>query len=111
MKRERLLRIKKNVIKNKIPWYLKMSDEDIGSFSARQLELICEIATRSEALRESCSPFYSLSATEVLQKSSNRIAEFTDNGVTEVSQEEIISGAAGGILKNFLDGTEKEPLL
>lgn len=111
MKKERLLKIKKNAIKNNIPWYIKMSDEEIGCFSLKQLELICEIAAKAEAFRESCEPFLSLSATEVLQKDSNRIVEFTDVGeLNEVSHEEVLTGAARGILQEYLDRTGKKPL-
>ena len=112
MKKERLLRIKENSIKGNTPWYVKMSDEEIGSFSVAQLELLCEIAKRSEEFRESCDPFYTLSATEVLQKSSNRIAEFTDVGkINEVSRDNVLSGAAKYVFKNYLDKTGKKPLV
>lgn len=110
MRKEKLMTCKSNE-RNNMVWYLRncMTDEEMKSFSVAQLKLMSEIIGRAEKLRESKSPFYTLSATEVLHKESGKIAEFMqdDNfnyvGIREESDEEIMNGAARTIYKKYME--------
>lgn len=96
MRKEKLLEKKQDTIE-KMVWYAKMimTDEDLKKFSIPQLEVICEIMQRAEENRESRSPFYSLSACEVIQKESGKIAYFENSGeIHEETENEVLSGAA-----------------
>lgn len=103
MRKEKLLEKKQDVIENMV-WYAKMimTDEDLKKFSIPQLEAICEIIQRAEENRENRSPFYSLSACEVIQKSSGKIAYFEDSGeIHEETEEDIMKGASAPIYENY----------
>lgn len=103
MRKEKLLDKKHDSIE-KMVWYAKMimTDEDLKKFSIPQLEAICEIMQRAENNRESRSPFYSLSACEVIQKSSGKIAYFDNSGeIHEETEEEILQGAAKAIYEEY----------
>lgn len=103
MKKEKLIEKKKDAVKN-IVWYFNriMTDEDLKAFSVPQLERICELMEKAEKYRERHSPFYSLSATEVIQKSSGKIAYFEEDGtIREESREECRSGASVSILEDY----------
>lgn len=69
MRKEELLFKKSKAVKN-IRWYVKnvLTDEDLKTFSIPQLEKMIDLMERAEKFRESCSPFCTLSATEVVQK-------------------------------------------
>lgn len=103
MKKEQLLRLKQNERDNMV-WYLKdvFSDDDLRKFSLSQLKVLVELSIRAETFREKTSPFFTLSATEVLQKESGRIAEFGDN-ITEISGEEIMRSASSEIYKRYCE--------
>lgn len=107
MKKEDLLWKKKNAI-DKMVWYAKMimTDEDLKKFSIPQLQAMCEIMERAEKNREERSPFYTLTACEVVQKSSGRIAYFENEGeIHEETEKECLEGAARTI---YLDYKSKE---
>lgn len=110
MRKERLLEKKEDAVKNMM-WYFKdiMTEDDLKAFSIPQLERICGMMKRAEELRESCDPFYGLSATEVIQKSSGKIAFFEEDGtIREESKEECRTGAAVSILNDYEKRIEKK---
>lgn len=110
MRKEKLVEMKESTVKN-LTWYLKsvMKEDDLKAFSIPQLERICEMMERAEELRESCDPFYGLSATEVIQKSSGKIASFENDGtIREESKEECRTGAAVSILNDYEKRIEKK---
>lgn len=103
MRKEKLIEKKKDATKNTV-WYFEriMTEEDLKAFSIPQLERICELMEKAEEYRENHSPFYILSATEVIQKSSGKIASFEEDGtIREESREECRSGAAVSSLENY----------
>lgn len=102
MRKEKLLE-KKQEIMNSAVWYLShiMTEDEIKLFSCSQLEKLIEITHRAEKERENCSPFYVLSAIEVLEKKTGRIAMFEEECIREESEEECLSGAAAPVLKNI----------
>ena len=103
MKKEELLWKKQDTIEKMI-WYARMAitDEELKKFSIPQLELLCDIMQRAEENRESKDPFYALSACEVLQKRTGRIAYFEDKGeIREETEEEVMQGASRAIYENY----------
>ena len=105
MLKEKLLQKKQDAI-DKMVWYAKMvlTDEDIKKFSTKQLELMCDIMQRAEENREKRDPFYTLSACEVLQKSSGKIAYFENSGeIHEETEEEVLQGASVEIYKDYIN--------
>lgn len=103
MKKEKLLEKKQDAIE-KMVWYAKMimTDEDLKKFSIPQLKAICDIMQRAEENRESRSPFYTLSACEVIQKESGKIAYFENSGkIREETEQEVLSGAARPIYEEY----------
>lgn len=103
MRKEKLIEKKEDAVKNMM-WYFKdiMTEEDLKAFSIPQLERICEMAGKAENCRESCDPFYGLSATEVIQKETGRIAFFEDSEIREESYDECRSGAAKQALDEYM---------
>lgn len=106
MKKELLLQKKRSEIKS-LTWYAKniISDDVLKQFSLQQIHLICEIFQKAEDYREKCSPFYILSACEVLQKKTGKIAYFDDcsDVIYEEMEEEVLNGAASEIYKNYME--------
>lgn len=103
MRKEKLLEKKQDAIE-KMVWYAKMimTDEELKKFSIPQLETICKIMQRAEDNRESRDPFYSLSACEVIQKESGKIAYFENSGeVREETEEEVMEGAARPVYEDY----------
>ena len=93
MRKEELLFKKSEAVKN-IQWYVKnvLTDEDLKAFSIPQLEKMMELMDRAEKFRESCAAFYTLSANEVTQKSTGKIAYFENSGeVREETAEEYLA--------------------
>lgn len=94
MRKEELLFKKSESVKN-IQWYVKnvLTDEDLKAFSIPQLKKMIELIDRAEKFRESCEPFCTLSAVEVVQKSTGKIAFFENSGeVREETAEEYLDG-------------------
>lgn len=103
MRKEKLLEKKQDSIE-KMVWYAKMvmTDEDLKKFSIPQIEAICEIMQRAEENRESRNPFYSLSACEVIQKESGKIAYFENSGkIREETESEVMEGAARPVYEEY----------
>ena len=93
MRKEELLFKKSEAVKN-IQWYVKnvLTDEDLKAFSIPQLDKMVELMERAEEFRESCEAFCTLSATEVVQKNTGKIALFENSGeVREETSEEYLS--------------------
>ena len=110
MKKEQLLNKKREAVKN-LEWYAKnvMTDEDLKSFSISQLEKLVDLIERAEEFRESCKPFYSLSANEVVQKSTGKIAYFENSGeIREESKEEVEMGASSLCYKELMKNLDRE---
>lgn len=102
--RKELLLQKKRRMAESLTWYLKntISDEVLEQFSLHQICLLCETHQRAEDYREKCSPFYTLSACEVLQKETDKIAYFENSGtIREETEEEVLNGAASAIYKSY----------
>lgn len=109
MKKEKLLSKKKDIVRDMV-WYLNQTftDEEIASFSLQQLELLKGIFKRAEETREKASPFYSLSACEVIRKDTEAIGWFDEDGtVSQITEEEVMSGASRRVYQNYKDGTIK----
>lgn len=108
MRKEILLNKKKTEIKDMV-WYLReaITEEEMKQFSISQLNLICKIAVKAEAMRESKDPFFSLSATEVIHKDSGRIASFSDNGLLEENETDVLNSAAASVYKNIYKNLKK----
>lgn len=108
MKKEKLLE-KKQEVRKKMVWHLRdvMTDDDLRCFSISQLNKICEIFQRAEDFQEEHSPFFTLSATEVLQKSSGRIAYFYDDAIQEETEEECLRGASRPIYLDYKRKTQE----
>ena len=100
MRKERLIEKKRKIAEEAI-WNLRevLTDDDLRKFSREQLEAIIDIFGRADSLRESLSAFRALSATEVIQKETGRIAYFEDSCVREESREECMLGASGPALE------------
>ena len=103
MRKEKLLEKKEEQVKN-LTWYLKstMTEEDLKDFSISQLKKICEMMEKAEEYRKSKEAFVALSATEVLQKETGRIAYFESDKIREESHEECRSGAAEQALDEYI---------
>lgn len=103
MRKELLIEKKKKIV-DKAAWNMReiLTDDDLRKFSRDQLETMLDIFARAEAFREDRSAFYALSATEVLQKGTGRIAVFEDECIREETKEECLSGASAPILKNYM---------
>lgn len=106
MRKEVLLHKKKAIV-GKMVWYVRntLTEEDIKKFSISQLELLLKITSEAEAKREKAAPFCVLSATEVLQKETGRIAWFNKN-IEEETHDECMRGASGSMLANYLRNNE-----
>nr|DAG80907.1 MAG TPA: hypothetical protein [Caudoviricetes sp.] len=104
MRKEDLLYKKGETIKN-LEWYVKnvMTDEDLKCFSISQLEKLTEIIKKAEEYRESCETFLSLSANEVVQKSTGRIAYFEQDQLREESHDEVMTGASWRMYEKYLN--------
>ena len=103
MKKEKLLEKKQDSIE-KMVWYAKMimTDDDLKNFSIPQLKAICDIMQRAEENRERRSPFYALSACEVIQKESGKIAYFENSGeIREETESEVLKGAARPMYEEY----------
>jgi hypothetical protein len=100
MRKEKLMQIKKEKSEN-FTWYAKhiMEEEDLASFSVAQLEKLEKILERAESFREKCTSFSTLSENEIVHKRTGKIVEVTEDGVREVLEDEILSGAASEIYK------------
>lgn len=109
MRKETLLIKKKETIKD-IVWYVRdiMTEDDLKSFSIAQLEKIVELVKMAEEFRSDHEAFCTISATEVIQKETGKIAYFESGGtVREESYEECMAGASSPALKKFLEEKEK----
>lgn len=114
MRKEELLFKKSEAVKN-IQWYVKnvLTDEDLKAFSIPQLKKMIELMDRAENFRESCEPFCTLSAIEVVQKSTEKIALFENSGeVREETAEEYLDGRSewdGGarMYREIIENSEK----
>lgn len=112
MKKEKLLQIKRDVVAEKTAYksapFLRIEGSELRQFSIAQLETMCEIINRTLDKANDCNPFVSLSATEVMQKSSGKIASFEEDGsIREELGEEVMRGASSEIYKKAIAGREK----
>lgn len=108
MRKELLLEKKKESAK-KASWNLRevLTDDDLRRFSKNQIEVMIDIFSRADAFRKSREAFCTLSATEVIQKETGRIAVFEDHGgIREESREECLSGASGPALEAWENDKE-----
>lgn len=109
MRKEDLLFKKAKTVED-IQWYVKnvLTEEDLKSFSIPQLKKMIELMERAEKFRESCEAFCTLSATEVVQKNTGKIAYFENSGeIREETVEECMKGAARQGYINYLKVIEK----
>ncbi len=114
MRKEELLLKKSEAVKD-IQWYVKnvLTDEDLKAFSIPQLKKMIELIDRAENFRESCEPFCTLSAIEVVQKSTGKIAFFENPGeVREETAEEYLDDRSewdGGarMYREIIENSEK----
>ena len=102
MKKEILLSKKKDIVSS-YPWEFReaFSEEAIRRFSREQLILLAEIFSRSRDISNRSNPFYSLSATEVLQKSTGKIAFFDIDAIREETHKECMNGPSALILADY----------
>lgn len=114
MRKEELLSKKSEAVKD-IQWYVKnvLTDEDLKAFSIPQLKKMIELIDRAENFRKSCEPFCTLSAIEVVQKNTGKIALFANSGeVREETAEEYLDGRSewdGGarMYREIIENSEK----
>lgn len=102
MRKELLLQKKRGIIKN-LKWCAEtiITDDILNQFSIPQLHTLCKVLELTENYKESKEAFYALSACEVLQKSTGKIAYFDNSGIREETEEEVLSGAASQIFKSY----------
>ena len=100
---KRNIAFQKKDIVSSYPWEFKSAfgEEEIRWFSREQLTLLAEIFSRSRDISNRSNPFYSLSATEVLQKSSGKIAFFDIDAIREETHEECMNGPSALILADY----------
>lgn len=107
MNKEKLLKRKREIVNEfTFPFDNEfiITDEQLKYFSINQLRILATICNHGMEYSEKCNPFYTLSATEVIQKSTGRIASFEDNGnVIEVNEKDILSGASSGVYKSYIE--------
>lgn len=110
MRKERLMKIKQSISDRKLMYsqsHGMLSSELLTKFSATQIDIVCDVLLMLEKKISDNSPFVTLSNNEVAQKSTGRIAEFTESGeIREESVEEILSGAARGIYQKHFNVNE-----
>lgn len=107
MRKELLLEKKKDLLNASASRI--MTEEEIKSFSMPQLQMLCDILKRTEEFKEEHEAFYALSANEVLHKESGKIAYFDDFGkISEISEEDILRGAASSIYKKYKEKERKQ---
>ena len=64
---------------------------------------------KEQEFRESCDPFYSISANEVVQKSTGKIAYFENSGeIREESKEEVEMGPSSLCYKELMKKLDRE---
>jgi hypothetical protein len=102
MRKEKLMELKKNELKNSV-WYVKnvIAEEDLSCFSISQIQKLNEILSRAEFFREECETFSTLSESKIIHKRTGRIIEVTDEDVRLVPEEEILSSASSEIYKKL----------
>ena len=96
MRKEILIEKKKKIAETAL-WQLRnvITEDELREFSQNQLKIMVSLFEKAEIYRENKSPFYTLSATEVIQKESGKIAFFDSETIREESREECLSGASG----------------
>lgn len=112
MRKEDLMNKKKEIVEL-MPWEFQrtLTDNDIRAFSRAQLEMLVDIMNRANKKKEESSPFFTLSATEVIQKSTGKIAQFLEGGgVSEETIEDIMSGASSWIYSEYTKKTSVQTM-
>ncbi len=105
MRKEKLMDLKRDKARSMLTYSvartlnIENNPDLLSKFSINQIEIICKLLLNLDKIIEDNSPFVGLSATEVAEKRTGKIAEFTKNGVREESVDEILLGASALIYK------------
>ena len=106
MRKELLLEKKKEVIEkfSSLSYYERATfvDEDtLKQFSIKQLELIVDIINKVNNKRDRNQQFYTLSVNECLHYDTGKILYVDRDEVSEMTEEEILKGAARNTYKRY----------
>lgn len=106
MRKEQLLEKKKEVVEkfNHLSYYERATfvDEDtLKQFSIKQLELIVDIINKANNKRDRNQQFYTLSVNECLHYDTGKILFVDRDEVSEMTEEEILKGAATNTYKKY----------
>lgn len=105
MRKERLLEQKREIARD-LPWYVRLSDDDLRAYSISQLRTMASILKTSEAYRLDRQTFYPLDVNRVVQTTTGRIVYIDKDEVCEITPEEVMQSAARGVYSAYLQRTK-----
>ena len=107
MRKEKLLAVKRGKA-DKLPWYAKLTDAEIATFSPRQIDALQDILARAEKYREGCAVWYGLDVHRAIRKPTGGEPEIiveidyaNNNAVRQVDRDYINQTAAASILRAY----------
>lgn len=103
MRKEELSAKKKKTVENELMYTgITIPDDELKSFSIKQLEKICTFLKNTVNQVNSRNPFYALSTSQVLCKENGKIVDFNyGNEVKEVDREYIMNGASRSAMEEY----------
>lgn len=107
MRKELLLEKKKKIIERFNPLSYRernkflFSEETLREFSLNQLEIIVRIIDEINEERNAEQLFYPLSVNECVHFDTGKIIYVDEDGVSEMTEEEILKGAARNTYKKY----------
>lgn len=106
MRKELLLEKKKEVVESfsNLSYYERTAFVDeatLRQFSVKQLELLVDIINKINNKRDRNQQFYTLSANECLHYDTGKILFVDRDEVSEMTEEEILKGAARNTYKKY----------
>ena len=112
--RKHILMSLKHKAAGKLPWYIKLTDEQLSGFSVAQIENLCGILSTAEKYRESKQVWFDLDVNKAYRKSLRGepeiIIALDDAGTAKnITREDVCNSAAKPILKNLLARLDKLP--
>ncbi len=105
MRKEKLMDLKRDKARSMLSYSearmldIENNPDLLSKFSINQIEIICKLLLNLDKIIKDNSPFVELSATEVFEKSTGKIAEITEDGVREESEDDVLLGASALIYK------------
>lgn len=106
MRKELLLEKKKEVVESfsNLSYYERtvfVDEATLRQFSVKQLELLVDIINKINNKRDRNQQFYTLSANECLHYDTGKILFVDRDEVSEMTEEEILKGAARNTYKKY----------